>query len=42
MTFDPGPLDDVALAAEGEQWTLIFLRELRQAPAVLQRPSFAA
>jgi uncharacterized protein YndB with AHSA1/START domain len=35
MTFDPGPLDDVTLAAEGEQWTLIFLRELRQAPAVV-------
>jgi uncharacterized protein YndB with AHSA1/START domain len=35
MTFDPGPLDDVTLAADGEQWTLIFMRELRQAPAVV-------
>jgi uncharacterized protein YndB with AHSA1/START domain len=35
VTFDPGPLDDVQLASAGDQWTLIFVRELRQAPAVV-------
>jgi uncharacterized protein YndB with AHSA1/START domain len=33
MTFDPGPLDDVTL--DRHSWTLIFIRELRQAPAVV-------
>jgi uncharacterized protein YndB with AHSA1/START domain len=28
-------LDDVTLAKDDEQWTLIFIRELRQAPAVV-------
>jgi uncharacterized protein YndB with AHSA1/START domain len=31
MTFDPGPLDDVTL----DDWTLIFVRDLRQGPAVV-------
>src|ERR1700753_204074 len=32
MTFDPGPLDDVTRAGE---WTLVFVRELRQSPDVV-------
>jgi uncharacterized protein YndB with AHSA1/START domain len=34
--LDPGPLDDVRLEPDaGDRWTLIFLRELRQAPDVV-------
>ena len=32
MTLDLGPLADVTLEPAGEQWTLIFVRELRQPP----------
>jgi uncharacterized protein YndB with AHSA1/START domain len=32
MSFDPGPVGDARLEPAGDQWTLIFIRELRQAP----------
>jgi uncharacterized protein YndB with AHSA1/START domain len=32
MSFDPGPLGDARLEPAGDHWTLIFVRELRQAP----------
>lgn len=31
-SFDPGPLADVRVEASGEQWTLVFVRELRHPP----------
>jgi uncharacterized protein YndB with AHSA1/START domain len=31
-TFDPGPVGGATLVPAGEQWTLIFMRELRQPP----------
>ncbi|HWL35343.1 MAG TPA: SRPBCC family protein [Frankiaceae bacterium] len=43
MTFDPGPLADVAMTRDGERWTLELARELRFAPdrvwAVLTDPA---
>jgi uncharacterized protein YndB with AHSA1/START domain len=35
MTFDPGPIGDARLEPAGDRWTLIFVRELRQAPALV-------
>lgn len=32
MSFDPGPVGDARLEPAGDQWTLIFIRELRHAP----------
>lgn len=32
MTLDPGPLADVSVEPAGDQWTLVFIRELRQPP----------
>jgi uncharacterized protein YndB with AHSA1/START domain len=37
MTFDPGPLADARVVPSGDQWTLIFLRELRHPPAAVWR-----
>jgi uncharacterized protein YndB with AHSA1/START domain len=35
MTLDMGPLGDVTVEAVGDAWTLIFIREFRQPPAVV-------
>ncbi len=35
MSFDPGPLADASVVPTGDRWTLIFIRELRQPPAVV-------
>jgi uncharacterized protein YndB with AHSA1/START domain len=35
MSFDPGPLADARAVPSGDRWTLIFIRELRQAPDVV-------
>jgi uncharacterized protein YndB with AHSA1/START domain len=32
MTFDAGPLADVGYRPNGDQWTLVFTRELRHSP----------
>jgi uncharacterized protein YndB with AHSA1/START domain len=37
MTFDPGPLADARVVPSGDQWTLIFVRELRHAPSAVWR-----
>jgi uncharacterized protein YndB with AHSA1/START domain len=34
-TFDPGPPADAAVVPDGDRWTLIFVRELRQPPAAV-------
>ncbi len=31
-TFEPGPLADVERRADGDRWTLVFVRVLRHAP----------
>ena len=33
MTFDSGPVGGASLEPTGDRWTLIFIREFRQAPA---------
>ncbi len=35
MTLDLGPLADAKVVPAGDQWTLIFIRELRQPPATV-------
>ncbi len=35
MSFDSGSVGSVGLAGSGEPWTLVFIRELRQPPAVV-------
>jgi uncharacterized protein YndB with AHSA1/START domain len=35
MTIDPGPLADATVVPDGDGWTLIFIRELRQPPAAV-------
>jgi uncharacterized protein YndB with AHSA1/START domain len=35
MTLDIGPLADASAGPEGDAWTLIFIRELRHAPATV-------
>src|SRR4051794_15508122 len=35
MTLDMGPLGDVTVEPAGDAWTLIFIREFRQAPAAV-------
>lgn len=37
MTFDPGPLADAQVVPDGDRWTLIFIRELRQPPDAVWR-----
>ncbi len=34
-TFQPGPLADVTYEADGERWTLVFVRDLRYPPATV-------
>jgi uncharacterized protein YndB with AHSA1/START domain len=35
MTLDFGPVGDATVVPDGDTWTLIFIRELRHAPAVV-------
>src|SRR3954468_1788119 len=35
MTLDFGPIGDATVVPEGDTWTLIFIRELRHAPALV-------
>jgi uncharacterized protein YndB with AHSA1/START domain len=35
MSLDLGPLGDATVVADGDTWTLIFIRELRHAPAAV-------
>jgi uncharacterized protein YndB with AHSA1/START domain len=35
MTLDLGPLGDVTVVPDDDGWTLVFIRELRHAPAVV-------
>jgi uncharacterized protein YndB with AHSA1/START domain len=35
MTIDSGPLADATVVPDGDGWTLIFIRELRQPPATV-------
>jgi uncharacterized protein YndB with AHSA1/START domain len=35
MTLDIGPLGDATVVPDGDTWTLIFIRELRHAPAAV-------
>ncbi len=34
-SFDPGPLADATLIPDGDRWTLVFIRELRQPPSAV-------
>ena len=35
MPLDPGPLGDASVVADGDSWTLIFIRDLRHPPALV-------
>jgi uncharacterized protein YndB with AHSA1/START domain len=35
MHLDPGPLGDATVVADGDTWTLIFIRDLRHPPAMV-------
>ncbi|MET0415717.1 MAG: SRPBCC family protein [Actinoplanes sp.] len=37
MSFDPGPPAEASVVPTGDRWTLIFIRELRQAPEIVWR-----
>ncbi|MCA2218819.1 SRPBCC family protein [Jidongwangia harbinensis] len=37
MPLDPGPLGDASVVADGDTWTLIFIRDLRHPPAAVWR-----
>jgi uncharacterized protein YndB with AHSA1/START domain len=43
MSFDPGPLAEVAYTAQDDRWTLVFVREMRHPPervwAALTQPA---